>query len=112
MSYENNIEELKCPYCECRVDRESLEYGDGEISEIECECGKKFTVTTQISYDFTIQCGDEDTDDCDWAPFDYGKGLQYHEFGGKNCVYCECKRCGETNYVPLEKLDGDAKNNT
>lgn len=73
--------EIICPYCEKEIS-DSWEYSteNDHTEEIECDCGKTFTmkVSVEVSYNSYAICGD----DHPW---------KYFELNGK--PYRECKAC-------------------
>lgn len=69
MAHEDT-QEIKCPYCDNEFG-DSWEYNDSDGSTIDCDCGKKFTLS--VHFDVTYSTHKEPCDD----KHDYGEPEYY-----------------------------------
>lgn len=111
MAYYNDNEKILCPKCQYPYYSENFYPDQDEVTKIECEdCGYIYTISCTISRSFTVQCGDTETADCHWVKYDYGKGYDSHTFGnGVLKWYAVCTRCGENEFVTVDKLHLDER---
>jgi ssDNA-binding Zn-finger/Zn-ribbon topoisomerase 1 len=105
MAYFTDNDDILCPNCGTAFNKDDWHPGDGDIDEITCDdCGKKYTIAVDARYSYTTQCGDEDTDECEWEPYLLKGEIKRAQFGDEEHVYAQCVKCHETHYVLPEKL--------
>jgi hypothetical protein len=106
MTWFDDRHEITCPFCDAKHDVDDWYPGDEDSTEVECDCGKTFTVVASIHYTFETFCGPEKKCECEFEVYDYdGKGEKTTTFSnGETLVYARCIHCEDTKYVKREEI--------
>ena len=104
MAYYNDTDDkILCPYCKHAFSKDDFYPDQDELTEVDCEeCGRSYTINTSFTRNFTVQCGDEKTTDCEYEVYKYDGDEHWNHDGKK--IYAICVRCEETNFVEPSKL--------
>lgn len=90
------MSDVTCPYC---GEEQEINHDDGygyeedEAHEQDCLCGKTFRFNTRISYNYTVECQEDDHD--------------MEPFGDKWPGMYQCKNC---DHYELRKDEPETKN--